>query len=544
MKKLVPHRSRRGEKGNVLLLTIVVTGLIGFLLATYLTLVTNQNQATVRSQCWNSAMPVVEAGIEEALQHLNKNGATNGSLATDGWSGGGTTYTVNRALANAYYSVTIREYHPGTTTNRPIVESKGYVVMPLVLASAQGALVATAGGGQSTLSYLGRGVRVATSQDFIFSKGMVAKDSIDMNGNNIRTDSFDSTDPLASSNGMYYAAWARDNGDVAVNSSLTNSLTAGNADIWGHVSVGPAGTISVGSQGSIGSSDWHINGNRGVQGGWSKNDMNVSFPDVTVPWTGGAFTPSGGWITNATSTVLNSTNSVTSYAYPFGCGGAIVTNTITSSSYPIGHPGPVTTNYNGGTRVTGYTYNTFICATTSSTTNTTYTATYYDYILDTGNYQLSDLSGSVYVRGKAALYVTTTLDITSLTVKLGESLSLYCAAASATLSGNNSANSDGTADSFAFWALPSCTSITFSGNAGFTGTIYAPTADFTMNGGGNNMMDFIGASITKTARLNGHFNFHYDEALRRIGPFRGYIVSSWNEMAPSDVPNVTVVSSH
>jgi hypothetical protein len=192
--------------------------------------------------------------------------------------------------------------------------------------------------------------------------------------------------------------------------------------------------------------------------------------------------------------------------------------------------------------VTGYSYQSYTCTSALSTTNTTYTATYYDYILDTGNYQLADLSGSVYVRGKATLYVTTTLDITSLTVKSGESLSLYCGAASANLAGNNTANSDGTADSFSFWALPSCTSITFSGNAGFTGTIYAPTADFTMNGGGNNMIDFIGASITKTARLNGHFNFHYDEALRRIGPFRGYIVSSWNEMTPSEVP--TVVAGH
>jgi hypothetical protein len=536
------YRQSRGEKGNVLLLTIVVTGLIGFLLAAYLTLVSNQNQANMRSQCWNSAMPVVEAGIEEALQHLNKNGATNGSLSTDGWSGGGSTYTVTRPLSGGYYTVTIRNYFPGTTTNLPLIESKGYVVMPLVLASAQGALLATAGGGQTTVSYLGRGVRVQAMQDFVFTKGMVAKDSIDMNGNNIRTDSFDSTDPTASTNGLYYAPWARDNGDVAVNSSLTNSLSAGNADIWGHVSVGPAGTIAVGSQGSIGSTEWHVSGSQGVQSGWSQNDMNVSFPDVTAPWTGGAFTPTGGWVTNAVTTVSSSTNSYSGYTYPAGCVGFISTNNFTSASYPVGHPGPVTTNYGANGRVTGYSYQSYTCTSALSTTNTTYTATYYDYILDTGNYQLADLSGSVYVRGKATLYVTTTLDITSLTVKSGESLSLYCGAASANLAGNNTANSDGTADSFSFWALPSCTSITFSGNAGFTGTIYAPTADFTMNGGGNNMIDFIGASITKTARLNGHFNFHYDEALRRIGPFRGYIVSSWNEMTPSEVP--TVVAGH
>ena len=30
--------------------------------------------------------------------------------------------------------------------------------------------------------------------------------------------------------------------------------------------------------------------------------------------------------------------------------------------------------------------------------------------------------------------------------------------------------------------------------------------------------------------MNGHFNFHYDEALARIGPDRGYVPDSWYEL--------------
>jgi hypothetical protein len=534
MKKYPLHS--KNQQGNTLLLTIVVTGLIGFLLAAYLTLVTSQNGANVRSQSWNSAMPVVEAGIEEALQHLNKNGATNGSLSTDGWSGGGSTFTITRPIGDAYYSVTISGYYPGTLTNTPIIESKGYVVMPLVLASAQGALLATAGGGNGTINFLGRGVRVRTKQDFIFAKGMVAKENIDLNGNDIRTDSFDSMDPLYSTNGVYNPAWIKDNGDVAVNSSLTNSLNAGNANIYGHVSVGPDGTIAVGTQGAVGSLIWQQAGNKGVQSGWSANDMNVSFPDVEPPFNGGAFTPAGGWITNVTSTVSTSTNASTSYGYPSTCGGTVSSNTLTTAAYPVSHPGPVTTNRNGAGTITGYTYNRYTCSDAVSATNVTYTATYYDYILDTGNYQLADLNGSVYVKGVATLYVTDTLDMTALVIKSGNSLQVYSSAPTVKLAGNTTANSDGTADSFGFWGMPSVKEITFSGNASFTGTIYAPDANFTLNGSGANTIDFIGASITKTARMNGHFNFHYDEALRRFGPFRGYIVSAWNEMAPSDVP--------
>ena len=531
--------SSRSEQGSTLLLTIVVTGLIGFLLAAYLTLLQSQNRANVRSQSWNSAMPVVEAGIEDALQHLNKEGVAHGSLATDGWSGSGSTYSITRTLGDAFYSVTISAYFPGSTTNAPIIESKAYVVTPLVLASGPSPFLATAGGQTTAVNYLGRGVRVHTRQDFIFSHGMVAKTSIDMNGNNIRTDSFDSMDPRYSTNGMYKPGWVMANGDVAVNSSVTNSMNIGNADIYGHVSVGPSGTISVGSQGSIGDAAWHAGGNKGVEPGWSKNDMNVSFPDIQAPFSGGFFSPAGGWITNSTSTVSTSTNGSTSYAFQVSCGGIVSTSTVTSSTYPVGHPGPVTTNKNSGGRVTGYTYPTFTCAAVVSTTNTTYVATYYDYILDEGNYQTSDLNGTVYVKRNATLYVTTTLNLSALVIQSGGSLNLYSSAPSVSLAGNTTANSDGTADAFVFWGMPTVTSVTFSGNAGFTGAIYAPNADFTLNGGGNNTLDFIGASITKTTRLNGHFNFHYDEALRRIGPFRGYIVDSWSEMAPSEVPRLS-----
>jgi arabinogalactan endo-1,4-beta-galactosidase len=53
----------------------------------------------------------------------------------------------------------------------------------------------------------------------------------------------------------------------------------------------------------------------------------------------------------------------------------------------------------------------------------------------------------------------------------------------------------------------------------------------TLGGGGNDKKDFIGASVTKSVKMNGHFNFHYDEYLRTIGPGRGYIPIAWAEKA-------------
>ena len=63
------------------------------------------------------------------------------------------------------------------------------------------------------------------------------------------------------------------------------------------------------------------------------------------------------------------------------------------------------------------------------------------------------------------------------------------------------------------YGLPSLTSISFGGNAAFTGTIYAPEADFSFGGGGNNTYDYVGSLVTNSCKLNGHANFHYDESL-------------------------------
>ncbi|PYJ06374.1 MAG: hypothetical protein DME25_06810, partial [Verrucomicrobia bacterium] len=92
-------------------------------------------------------------------------------------------------------------------------------------------------------------------------------------------------------------------------------------------------------------------------------------------------------------------------------------------------------------------------------------------------------------------------------------------------------NQSGHAERFYLYGLPTCTSITFGGNGSFYGGIYAPEADFNLGGGGSDTWDFIGSSVTKTVNLNGHFNFHYDENLRRIGPSRGFIPTSWQEVS-------------
>jgi choice-of-anchor A domain-containing protein len=90
-------------------------------------------------------------------------------------------------------------------------------------------------------------------------------------------------------------------------------------------------------------------------------------------------------------------------------------------------------------------------------------------------------------------------------------------------------NGTGDALRFGLYGLPTCSEIKFTGNASFTGTIYAPQATLKDSGGGNDVYDTVGAVIVGAVTMNGHTQFHYDENLGRNGPRSTYLVSTWNE---------------
>ena len=116
---------------------------------------------------------------------------------------------------------------------------------------------------------------------------MAALRQIDFNGNNVASDSFDSSDPnFSSTNGMYPTgdlSKTRANGDVVTDFDVINSLNVGNANIKGQVKTGPNGTIKIGPSGSVGDRAWVEGGNLGIKPGHAANDMNVQFPSVTLP---------------------------------------------------------------------------------------------------------------------------------------------------------------------------------------------------------------------------------------------------------------------
>jgi hypothetical protein len=447
----VNQKSQR-EGGSTLIISLMVIFIIGIATGSYLSLVVSQNQSVMRSMAWNAAVPSMEAGVEEALAHLRFGGITN--LAGNGWTptSDGWFQKSGNLGGGFGYVVRIEPVEP------PNILATGVASTPFgpgVIAPTSGAVLRALSDREN---FVRRSVRVPTRRNHIFTHAMVAKETIDLAGRNITTDSFDSLDPMHSTGGKYDPIKRKDNGDVATNSRITDSLNIGNARIMGSVATGPGGSTAFSAHGSVGDTAWVASGQTGIQPGRDSGDMNASFPDVEAPFSGGVIPPSG--------------------------------------------------------EVDGK---------------------HYDYVLGDGDYYLADLTGSMLVTGNARVYVRSRLNVGGedhVMITPTANLQMFVAAPSASLGGSGVVNENGSALSFQYYGLPTNTKLSFGGNAGFVGAIYAPQAYLHLGGGGEDTFDFAGSCIVDTIRMNGHFNFHYDEALKRIGPDHGYIADGWNEVDP------------
>ena len=448
------HGKLGATRGSALAVTLITCTILATLASSYFFMIETQNRGVARSQNWNQALTVAEAGVEEALALLNS-GVQSPNFGVFPWiSAGGGVFKndTNRPackFGTGYYQVFITN---GLANANPVIISQGYVPGPL--------------GGAPIV----RTIRITTKPrpTFPVQGPMIVEQSYNANGYNVGTDSFNST------NGPYNSATAGTNGDIVSLTTNANAVIIGNGKIQGSVRTPPGGvqgvTATIGSNGAVGDSGWLSGGSTGFESGHFKDDFTLpEFPDATLPNV--TFLP------------------------------------------PMGGPAP-----------DGLTYS---------------------YLLPGGNWTVSSLSGSVYVSAtNTVLYVTGSISVGSsggstkkgfappeIHIAPGASLTIYMAGATTTISGNGLVNDSGRASAFAYYGLPSNTSVSLTGNGAFYGTIYAPEADFTLKGSGKSSADdFTGASITKTTTMTGNFNFHYDESLKELTTLGGYDVISWTEL--------------
>ena len=125
----------------------------------------------------------------------------------------------------------------------------------------------------------------------------------------IVVDSYDSSDPNYSTDGRYDLAKAKDGGDLAVGGSPSgNELNLWNSRIMGRLYTAPEINVSLGSNGVIGSKEWHIGGETGIQPGWSSNNLRATFmaEPVSAPYTNG-IVPSAGVFEGTAYTTCSAT---------------------------------------------------------------------------------------------------------------------------------------------------------------------------------------------------------------------------------------------
>jgi Tfp pilus assembly protein PilX len=253
---------RSAERGSALLITLAAVMVVSISLAAVLTLSVQEHRMLARTADWNAALPAAEAGIEEAMSHLWQ--VDGGPRGVNGWAQEGANFVRSRTLPHGRFDVAVSSGTP------PVITSTGQVWSV------------------STGDLVERRIQVRTRGQGIFPRGIVAKGKITLSGQ-FTSDSFDSSDPNYSTNGMYIVSRRKDNGDMATMAAPDAFDLGGQVKIYGHVSTTANGIVKISDpkQQVIGSASYIDSGGTGIEPGRHKKDLNVSFPNVEAPYSGG-----------------------------------------------------------------------------------------------------------------------------------------------------------------------------------------------------------------------------------------------------------------
>ena len=101
---------RNSEQGAMLVSTLVMAAIMGSVIVAVAAMVVQEHRMLSRSSTWNAALPIAEAGIEEAMSHCRQVGV--GLRNANGWTLSGTNYFLSRARTDGRYAVSISTVSP------------------------------------------------------------------------------------------------------------------------------------------------------------------------------------------------------------------------------------------------------------------------------------------------------------------------------------------------------------------------------------------------------------------------------------------------
>src|SRR5205085_3268363 len=257
------------KTGSVLVWTVLVIAMLSLIAVETLRLVTAKYQNALQTSTWQEALLAAESGIDLAIIELRKSLYPAPNNAWQNWNNApgdnvtgyelttvpnaglnGTPMTIETSVdapaqlidpTNSwqYYRIrtvgTIPITGPARTSDNPQDTklrrlslrwerfSNG-VLAPHLLATPQ----------------VSRRIEAIVRPVSAFDQAIMSVGIVDLTNQNIVVDSYDSSDPAKSTNGLYDSAKRQQNGDIATDGQL---IEAGNAHIYGDVATN-AGTVS------------------------------------------------------------------------------------------------------------------------------------------------------------------------------------------------------------------------------------------------------------------------------------------------------------
>jgi hypothetical protein len=262
------HLTSSRSQGSILVWTVMTIAILSLLAAEVARLVSLKYQSAMQTATWQESLLAAESGVDLAIVELRKSLFPAPNHAWEGWNNTpgngvvsyGLTTVPNSGLAGTPMTIEVNVDAPSSFIDPKnswqyyrirTVGTMPVTGLPRVADNKQdnrlrklslrferftnGILTAHSVSSPQVSRRIEAIVRPISS----FDQAIMSVGTIDLTNQNIVVDSYDSTNPMKSTNGLYDAAKRQENGDIATDGNL---IDAGNAHIYGDVATN-SGTV-------------------------------------------------------------------------------------------------------------------------------------------------------------------------------------------------------------------------------------------------------------------------------------------------------------
>ncbi len=263
------QRSQYSEKsGSVLLWTVFIIAILSLFATEVLRAVSGRFQVGMQAAAWQESVIAAESGIDLAVVELRKSLYPAPNHAWDGWTNTpgngvishGLTTIPNAGLASTpmtievdvdapanlidprngwqYYRVRTLGSMPLTGPPRVAFNKQDNQLRKLTLRVQR--YIDDLFTSETNAPHASRRVEAVVAPLSSFGQAIFSVGTLNLNNQNIAVDSYNSTDPTKSTNGLYDVAKRQENGNIATDGDL---IQAGNAHVYGDVATN-SGTVT------------------------------------------------------------------------------------------------------------------------------------------------------------------------------------------------------------------------------------------------------------------------------------------------------------